>query len=232
MPGFGGDYPQQIEQDGQVFNLERETRWNRRFSSDDGKLHVHISRLEDGSATISPDQLEAEWNTWSENEKWDFCETIHWLPQTGRERICRFLKEHASAELLHNNIFTVAANIPASETVPWLAECIKQRPPGTASNYLQALAHTKAPEAVRLIQRRLEEAFNSPDFIKDDPFLNWIAAEGLHCIEYLIGLNSPPSEFRSQALRLARHPCERIRKNFDLWLRKHYVTDAEFRGDA
>jgi hypothetical protein len=228
MAIFGENYPQQIERDGQVFKLRQETRWNRRFSSDDGKTHTHVSRFYDGSAFITPEQLEAEWMKWNESERKDFCDAVSWVPKEGRERICRFLRQHGSLDVLHNCVLTIAGNLPTSESVPWLSNCIAQRPPGTASNFLQALAYTKAPEGISIIRRRLGECFDHADFAKNDPFLNWIAAEAVNCIQDLIEQGSASAEFRSQALRLASHSCTRVRESFDWRLRKYYAGDADF----
>lgn len=228
MSFFGKDYPNQFEQYGHIFQLIRETRWNRMFRSFSCNTQTTISRFHDGSASITPEELETEWMMWNDGERWDFCNAIAWLPAEGRERICRFLACHATLDNLHNNVLTISTHLPATESVPWLIRCLAQRPPGTASNFLQALAHTKAPEAGPHIRLRLDECFAHPDFAKDDPFLNWIAAESLNAIKDLIELGYSPSDFREQALKLANHICAGVRDSFDRWLRKHYDTDAAF----
>jgi len=195
---------------GEPLRLYRETRWNRILSTADGKRRVLRSRFEDGSAKISLSQLTAEWPSWTDEERKDFCDSIQSLPNSGRTEILQFLLKNAAFHLLSNNVIEFI-DLPSSEVTPWLIRGIEKTEPGKAINFLQALAHTKSPHAGAAIRQRLNILRRHPEVLRDDPFVNWVALEVLHCVQYLIELQGHPQDYAEEAMLLSGHPCARVR---------------------
>ena len=216
------DYPQSFEFQGEIMTLSRETRWNRAFTSTNGKKQLRRSRFQDGSATITFSQLATEWGSWTEDERKDFCNAIGWLAGEDRDAIFRFLIKNTDFRLLHNNALTLARYLPTSESVPWLVQCIEHCAAGEAIAYIQALAWIKAPDAINFFHGRLAKAWNHPEMFRHDSFMNWIAVEAINCIDHLIELGCSPLDYKDQAASLSEHPCTRVRQNYQSTLAKHY----------
>src|SRR6266513_3056533 len=94
--------PLSFEFNGEFFKLVKETRWNRRFATTDGRRSVLKSRFEDGSASITLADLNTDWSSWTREEKGDFCNSIRGLRGPIRPDVLRFLIAKADVDLVRN----------------------------------------------------------------------------------------------------------------------------------
>jgi hypothetical protein len=61
-------------------SLVSETRWSRRYRSADGRFERFDSRFLDGTATVTLNEVQAEWPRWNEQEKLDFSHAFAVVP--------------------------------------------------------------------------------------------------------------------------------------------------------
>jgi hypothetical protein len=76
----GPEYPAFVDwEDGTRMPLVRESRWSRTYRHPTKNLEYVNSRFEDGSASITFDELSATWPSWTRTERSDFCYNCSWL---------------------------------------------------------------------------------------------------------------------------------------------------------
>jgi hypothetical protein len=210
--------------DGEKLNLVRETRWSLTFASADGRKRLHRARVLDSSTITDLERvIKLEWASWTDEQRKDFCSIVGTIPDPPQKCILKFIANEANYEILIDVALEIAHYLPVGDALPCLVRCIDQSPPGRAINFIQALAWTKSPQAVPIIQQRLARISVHPEISRDDSFINWIAQEALLCIRFLIELRDSASNYRELAIGLlSEHACSRIRKNFSWYLAEYY----------
>src|SRR5437870_5559505 len=104
-------------------SLHSDTRWSREYRSADGGFRRFESRFLDGTATVTLDELQAEWPGWNERERLDLCRAFSCgaeVPE--REDILCFLVRHGDHYVSTTIASNVARYLPAAEAVPVLKE--------------------------------------------------------------------------------------------------------------
>src|SRR5678815_4317337 len=94
---YGEEYPTAIVQSGKRMPLHYETRFTRCYCAEDQKVEHHVSRFMDGSASITAPELQQEWPSWDENQRFDFCQNCCWLhEQADFPEMLTFIVQHGS----------------------------------------------------------------------------------------------------------------------------------------
>lgn len=221
---FGDEYPAAVVQNGVRMALIRETPFSRWYQSDDPKMgRTSVSRYMDGSASRTAAELQRDWPTWTDEQRWYFCDACSWLyKQSDFADMLRFLMQHASLYQLNNCITSVATYLPRDEVFPFLRGALQATDIGRGGNIIQGIAITKHPDAEATLRQHLRAVWDNPKLWEDDDFLNWVAADAKACIQNLIELGASPADFEDQVRRLSEHVCGRNRDSCRHWLSKHY----------
>ena len=203
-------------------NLVRETRWSRTYANKDKTYIYFESNFLDGRASISREELAAEWPTWSDSERLDFCSAIHCAPPDDSADIFRFLATDESEHVRSTIASCVALLLPADESIPLLAAWAEAAPAGHRANYLQAIAHTSDSRAHDVLQHHFAILVQHHQLMDDAELYNDVAMDLVWCIQHLVNLDTPRHTLHSAYEKLAQHPCERIRHQVDHWLAKSF----------
>ena len=73
---YGEEYPAAVVLNGVRMPLKQEGRWMRHYENAEKKTGFAMSRFTDGSASITPEALRAEWPKWNEKERGEFAFAI------------------------------------------------------------------------------------------------------------------------------------------------------------
>jgi hypothetical protein len=154
---FGDEYPAAVSRDGIRMPLRRERRFSRSYYSAEHKIGSEISRLMDGSASISASELECEWHTWSDEDRLDFCQSCCWLQeQPDFSDMLRFIMQHSGPDEWSGIAMSAASKLPRDEAFDMLVRVLRTVEIGQTSNIGQAIAITKHPAAERTLRDHLE----------------------------------------------------------------------------
>jgi len=221
---YGQEYPAAITDKGTRIPLAMETRFTRLYALR-GKMqhHHYFSRFMDGSATMSFEQLKSEWPKWTETERLDFCGSSCWLyQQSDFPEMLRFIVKDAGCDEMSAIALSISGHLPQDEAYQILFRALRLAPVGRACNFSQAIAHTKHPEAEATIRHHLRAVSAHPALWDDDKFSNSIAFEATCCVEHLLELGAPPSDFEAQVRQLSKHTCSHNRRTCRNFLGKYY----------
>jgi hypothetical protein len=221
---FGKEYPAAVIQNGVRMPLGRETRFMRVYCLPDKKEEHHISRFMDGSASITASELQREWPTWTEYERIEFCQACCWLGgQPDFPVMLRFIMQHGSPDDWSGITSSVAVHLPRAEAFEILLRALRATEIGRCSNFTQAIAITKHPEAETTLRQHLDTLWAHEKLWDTDAFINWVAFDATTCIAHLIELGAPPADFEDQIRRLSQHICPQNRDSCRNFLAKHYA---------
>ena len=220
---FGDEYPAAIVAGGIRMPLHQESRFSRSYESDDHKILHEISRFMDGSASISASELRREWPNWTDDMRMDFCQSCCWLDdQSDFPGMLRFIMQNGDPEHWSGIALSVASRLPRDEAFNTLVRVLRGTRPGSSSNISQAIAKTMHPEAEATLREHLAALWAAPVLWDNNDFLNWVGFDATTCIEHLIELGAPPSDFTEQVSRLSEHVCSGNRESCRNFLSKHY----------
>jgi len=227
--GFGEEYPGAITRLGIRMTLEYETRFLRHFCATDQLLphrtEMVISRFVDGSASVTLPQLEAEWSAWTAPDRMDFCcsiDDLQLLEQPDLPAIVRFIVHHAAPEELSSVAPSLCRIFRPDEAFELLLVALKNSAIGKSSNIIQAIAHTRHPEAEATLRRHLQSVWLNGSLWDDASFVNWTAFDATTCIHYLLRLGASPTELEDFVRKLSAHPCSRNRERCRKLFAQHY----------
>ena len=220
---FGDEYPAAVTFDGVRLQLVTERRWTRSYAANDRKVWHEVSRFMDGSAAITFQEFAREWPTWSGRERQDFCDACSWLhQQADYPGILRYIMQHGGPDDWSAIANPVGTHLPRDEAFDLLTRVLRPVAPGCASNISQGISLTRHPDAEGVLRAHLSSLWSHPSLWQDDDFTNWIAFEATTCIDHLIDLGAPPTDFSGQVLELSRHVCSGNRDSCRNFLLKHY----------
>ena len=230
---LGPDYPAYLtDRDGTRLPLEREGRWRRSYRHPTtNRLHV-ISRVLDGSATISANELREQWPAWTPAERRSFIGEVSGLrSRADFSETLHFLIELADAATWSTIATSVARSLPQDEAFRLLSDSLDGSRPPESANIVHALALTRHPSAAEVIRIHFEKLWAAPQMWQVDPLLNPWAFVATGCIQHLVGLGASPSTFEESVRALSRHRCARNRQIASAYLGAHYpwllVSEAE-----
>src|SRR5215471_2338414 len=91
---LGEEYPAAIQVGGTRIALDHETRFKRHYveTTPESEHHIDVSRFIDGTASLTLTQLKAEWSTWNEANRIDFCDSILDLVNVGQQDLAEILR--------------------------------------------------------------------------------------------------------------------------------------------
>lgn len=211
---YGEEYPAAVIIDGSRMPLAKERRFSRSYRSVEQKTGADISRFMDGSASITIAQLQNQWATYSGDERMDFCNSCCWLhEQSDFPEMLRFIMQHGSPGEWSAVAMPVAVHLPQDESFDILLRALSSSEIGKCSNLTQAIALTKHPNAETTVRNHLEVVWTHKALWKDDKFVNWVAYDAITCIQHLIELGAPSSDFEEQVRQLSQHQCAGNRKS-------------------
>src|ERR1700728_3893681 len=197
---YGSEYPAAVEMDGIRAPLRSETRFTRDYHSDEHKTGTMVSRLADGSTSITISELEREWETWSDCERTDFCfACVDMSTEPELPEMIRFMARHAAPKNWHGLLsYLVALVLPGGEACAILLQALSHTDPGGAATVLQGIAMTEYPDASVPLRKYLEVVWAHNALWDDAQLVNWVAFEATACIAYLIDLGATPVEFEGR----------------------------------
>jgi hypothetical protein len=226
---YGEEYPAAVTIFGVRMLLEREGRFARHYHSKERNAGTTISRFQDGSATITLEQLRTEWDSWSGRERHDFCAACSWLgEQADFPEMLRFIMSQPQPQHWSSVALEVAHHLPQEEAFTMLAAALRRLDDHTA-NITQGIAATKHPNAKALLSEHLTILWQRPELWLDDPFTNWHAFDAICCIAHLLELGVSPQEYEDKVRLLCQHACEGNRKSCSTFLHGYYdwIPNAE-----
>ena len=220
---YGPEYPNALLVSGVRMPLEREGRFMRHYSTEDGKQGAAISKFSDGTATITHEELQREWFGWSARDRGQFCGASSWLVhQADFPDMLRFIMQHGEPEHWSGIAIQVATCLPQEEAYQTLVNALHKLERNTA-NISQGISLTKHPRAREELSLLLERLWVHPNLWDDDSFTNWHAFDALCCIQHLLDLGAPPEEHESRVRRLFEHKCSGNRDSCSSYLHKYYA---------
>jgi hypothetical protein len=219
---FGNDYPAAAVVNGVRMPLALERQFSRYYHSGQPNTGgCFVSRFMDGSASMTAEQLQREWPTWTREQRTDFCQSCCWLHQQSDFRnMLRFIMQHGSSEDWPGIALLTASYLPCDEAFPFLLGVAALHPMDI--NVIQAIAETKHPDAEATLRQHLRAIWDNPALWNDDDFLNWVASYATACIQHLVELGASPADFDEQVRRLSEHVCGGNRDSCRRSLSKHY----------
>ena len=179
--------------------LCRETRFSRDYHSDEHKMGCGVSRLMDGSASITAGELQREWPAWTDELRVDFCQSCSWLgKQADFPDMLRFIMKQGGQGDWSGIANSVASALPCDEAFDLLLTALRAADTalGSCSNIVQGIALTKHRDAEATLRHHLEALWENEALWNNDGFINWPAFEATTCIAHLIGAGSTGSRFR------------------------------------
>jgi hypothetical protein len=163
----------------------------------------------DATAEISLTELKASWAQWSRMERNDFTSATCWLHDHPEfAEMMRFVLEEGDRDDLNTVALQVASALPADEAFERLYASLQRTPIGECANIGQAIAHTKHADAPDTLREHLRKTLRDPRLMEPDGFLNWVTYDAICCIEHLLELGLPASEFEDDVRRISSHPSD------------------------
>ena len=219
---FGDEYPDAVNLLGMRLPLVREGRFLRQYYSEEKRHASVVSKFEDGSASITLDELRGQWPTWAESEKREFLNASQGLQGQGDyPDILRFLMDRGGFEVWSALALQAAGWLPRDEAFGLLARALAAVESHSA-NITQGIAATRHPDALGLLDAHLESLWSHPDLWDDDPFVNWRAYDAICCIEHLIQLGVSTDKYQDRARALSAHASAGTRESCGAHLGRHY----------
>lgn len=214
---LGPGYPAFLLQGRERLPLLRERRWSRVYGTE--RNQTIVSRLRDGSASISLGELASTWPDWTADDRQDFAYNCSWLAgQPDFPDILRYIARNGEAQDWGGVAQSIARHLPTEEAFGFLESMVLSMDPGERSNVFQAIALANHARSVAVLAAQLDALLETPDLWNDDPFLNWIAYDAACAVEFLLRLGEPPTKYESLVRRLAAHTCTRnaesVRRRF------------------
>lgn len=220
---FGKEYPAAAFHDGARMPLAREGRWSRYYEHPETKAILIVSRFQDGSASITLEDLQREWPCWDSRERMEFSLASSWLSRSPEfPDILRYIMRVGEADDWSGIAGSVGNLLPSDEAFDLLSNALAATPLGRTGNIVQGIAMTKHRAAQELLRRHLDALWRQPSLWDDDLFTNWIAFDAITSIEHLIELGVPPDELRDRVKLLASHVCVGTQRSCRGFLGKHY----------
>jgi len=138
---YGPEYPAYLTwMDGTRMALVRESRWSRTYRHPTKKLEHVCSRFEDGSASITFDELSATWSGWTRAERSDFCYNCSLLrSQADFAEILRFILREGDWNDWCGIASCLADVLPCQEAFDLLSQALELTPVEHSSNLVQAI---------------------------------------------------------------------------------------------
>lgn len=193
--------------------LVNETRWSRHYSMEELQTKLFESKFADGSATISLEELTREWPGWSNNERMDFCQAVTQARFEHLPEILRFIMVEGNYEAWSAIANSVVKLLPAEVSVPFICNACLKAPVGKGAKFFQALAVSRAPEAIPTLHKCLDRAWADPHLLKDDSLFDWAAYDATCCLEYLLQLGDKSPKLVEKYRILIQHPHALSRQN-------------------
>jgi len=219
---YGEEYPSAVMSLGSRLPLKTERRFSRFYYSDERRLGAHVSRFQDGSATMTYAELRTQWAKWSEHDKHDFVRACNGLcGQSDYPDMVRFVMKQGDPELWSGMALQAAGFLDPQEAFDLLVHALDRVDSHTA-NITQAIAATRHPKAEQVLRLHLDELWAAPDLWEDDRFNNWTAFDAICCISHLLELGLAPEELEDKARQLSRHVCAGTRDSCGTFLSKYY----------
>lgn len=219
---YGAEYPNALTSFGVRMPLKREGRFTRYFHSDEKNHGAVVSKFQDGSATITLEELQNEWNTWTNEDQVQFCGACSWLNEHPQfADMLRFIMKNGGPEHWSAIALAVGSFLPRDEAFQLLVQALSQISTHTA-NVTQGIQVTKHPDASDVLRKHLEILWKAPNLWEDDSFNNWAAFDATCCIEHLLQLGASPKEFEAKVKALWEHPCAGNRDSVRNFLHKFY----------
>ena len=204
--------------------LVKETRWHRHYALEEPRHFQRESKFADGSAHITLEELGAEWPSWSEGERIDFCQEVDRATFSHLPDILRFIMCHGDHRNWSGIALTIVRLLPADESIPFLLKACHESPVDEGSTHQQALAKSGAPEAHAMIRNRLECLWKDEGLFITEPHINHVASATIFCIKHLLELGETPAEFTDRYQALLNHPNESNRLQVQNFLAKHFIA--------
>jgi ribosomal protein S18 acetylase RimI-like enzyme len=219
---YGPEYPQAVTTLGRRLTLASERRFTRSYGSADQGFVTLVSKLQDGTAAITLEELKAQWAAWPQADRDDFLAACNGLfRQRDYPDMLRFLMAQHDPQVWSALALDVAGFLPQEEAFGLLVEAFHRTDAHTA-NLTQGIAATKHPGAAALLDQHLDELWAHPGLWEDDSFTNWIAFDAICCLAHLLDLGIAPADHEDKARRLSQHVCAGTRQSCAGFLGKHY----------
>jgi len=219
---FGDDYPRTVTILGRRLPLEREGRFTRYYYSEEQKHGAEVSKFEDGSASITLDELEDGWERWPQRDRQDFVSACNALfGQVDYPDILRFLMSQDDPDVWSGIALQVGGCLPQDEAFELLVAALN-RIHSHSANITQGISATRHPKAADVLRRHLDALWRHPHLWDDDHFTNWPAFDTICCIAHLLDLGVEPAEFEERVRKLSKHVCAGTRDSCGTFLSKHY----------
>ncbi len=169
-------------------------------------MKVTESKFRDGSASISLDELAADWEGWGDGEKLDFCHavteaTFDYLPD-----VYRFIMKNGDIECWGAIAAWIPRKLPEAEALEWLVEVVHEIPTGKGEKFFQAMALTKSSEAKKALRTCLQRIWDDPSLLSEDNFFDNAAQDAVSCMEAMLQLGDEAPDLNQKYQILAQHP--------------------------
>ena len=203
--------------------LVRETRWSREYQHADGSNALLDSRFRDGSATIGYRQLAREWDSWSDREKLDFCQSFAHYCGSGFAKMLRFIIANGNDFVWQTIATPVALTLPTEEAVAFLCDRIENSEIGRRANYFQGCWITGSYNTIPILKNALHQMWETPTHMLPDSFCNWVTYDAIWCIDALVRLGESKEQFSHRYEQLTRHST--MGSQALKWLGEHFSKD-------
>jgi hypothetical protein len=203
---LGPHYPSYLGSGSSRKPLIRERRWSRHFGT--RKSVAVVSRFEDGSASITYDELCTGWATWSRYDRIDFCQNCTWLRgQHDLPDILGFIAANGDPYEWSGVALSIAYTLPTEEAFATLEGMFEASVIGTRSNLVQAIGILEHASSLELIVADIRALAPLEATWHPDDFVNWHASELICAVQSALDLGANVADYTDLVGRLASHPC-------------------------
>jgi len=204
---------------------QRETRWSRLFTDDDGTFKHYESRFRDGTATITLDDLKDLWPNWNPEDRCDFCHALSGAKHVPEiQDILRYLVSQSDRFVRPRIASYVVRYLPLSEAISILKEWCQIGEVGQCACYYSALAKTKDSNTLSFLRICLQRTLSTEGFMAESDFHNWVAFDAVHCVQHMLELGEDSAVLRSVYETLKAHPDAGTRRHVQMFLDKYFQS--------
>ena len=172
-----------------------------------GKGVAIVSRFEDGSASITYDELANGWATWSEHDRIAFCQNCSWLRgQRDLPDILKFIAAHGDPYEWGGIALPITHTLPAEEAFSTLERMFEASVIGTRSNLVQAIGLVEHAGSLELVVADIRALAPLEATWHPDDFVNWHASELICAVHAALDLGADHADYTDLVRRLASHP--------------------------
>jgi hypothetical protein len=215
VDSLGDEYPRAVNVQGMRMPLARESRFLRVYRDDVHGAAMEVSRFMDGTATMTPSVLDAEWTGWDEELQVELCKGLWWVDaEDDREEMLRFVMRRGNPRHWSAVAPSVACYLEDEEAFALLWKAVEDSG-GIVSGMVKGLLGLAPETPYSMIMRILDRWLQNPLIWSQEEAGIALANDALKAFGHL--RRDPcamTSGIEKKMRELGKHPSEYIRGQY------------------